>query len=103
MHRLGEIALHRGGVAAFIAAVIVAAIVGSSTPMYVHHPVTTSIQSPLCPGGACVSHTDLKSFNDTWGEAVLGGFFGGAILGFAGVSFLVAVGVPRQYLGLPDE
>jgi hypothetical protein len=103
MHRLGELAIERGGVGAFITALIGGAIAWSSTPMYVHHPITTSFSASVCPGGVCTSHTDLQTFNDAFVGAVLGGFFGGAIVGFIAVAFLVAIGVPRSYLGMPDE
>jgi hypothetical protein len=46
---------------------------------------------------------DLKSFNGAWAGIVLGGFFGGALIGFLAVKFLVELGIPRRYLGLPDE
>jgi fructose-specific phosphotransferase system IIC component len=103
MHRLGELAIERGGVGAFIAGIIGGAIAWSITPMYVHHPTTTHFPSSLCSGGVCTSHLDLKTFNDAFAGAVIGGFFGGAIVGFLVIAFLVDIGVPRQYLGMPKE
>ena len=98
-HRLGELALHRGGVLAVAAAFAGGAIAWTSTPIHVHH--RTSYPCPFDETMVC--HSNFEEVNDNWAEAVFGGVFGGAILGFLVANGLVLIGVPRKYLLMGDE
>jgi hypothetical protein len=95
-HRAGEVALHVGGLPAFVFALVGLFLAWKATsPVILHH--TVSYQCPIA-GGVC--HRDDVSVNDHWVEAVSGGLFGGAVAGLVVANALVGLGIPRSWLGM---